>query len=191
MVQQQVVIMPGSQDSGFRVVKQKDADQDQKAVDVAAISYNKQTETKNQLELDQYKVSSTLGFFFKHSYRDVGRKKCHFCLSFCSVLIVVTAALVINTIVEKGPIIFLKLSEGEVGQYDGIVYPQRDMDFDSFQNTKGIFINYTRSMETLNNTGTSYNLSPRKTFCGSKAGSSYPQDRREDSNDPMWWMKEE
>ena len=42
-------------------------------------------------------------FFFKHSYRDVGRRQCHFCLSFCSVLIVVWSALVINTLVEKGP----------------------------------------------------------------------------------------
>lgn len=73
--------------------------------------------------MDSYSVLSTIGFFFKHSYRDIGRKCCHFCLSFCSVLIVVWAALVINTIVEKGPVIFLKLSEAEVGQYDGIVYP--------------------------------------------------------------------
>lgn len=58
-----------------------------------------------------------------HSYRDVKRKKFHFCLSFCSVFVVVWASLVINTIVEKGPIIFLKLAEGDVGQYDGLIYP--------------------------------------------------------------------
>ena len=63
--------------------------------------------------------------FAQHSYRDVSRKKFHFCLSFSSVFLVVWSALVINTIVEKGPIIFLKLAEGEEGQYDGIVYPTK------------------------------------------------------------------
>jgi hypothetical protein len=64
---------------------------------------------------DGFDLMSSCGFFVTHSYRDVGRKKCHFCLSFCSVLIVVWAALIINTVVEKGPIIFLKLAEGEAG----------------------------------------------------------------------------
>ena len=49
-------------------------------------------------------------FFVKHSYQDVGRRKCHFCLAFCSVLIVVLATLVVNTVVNKGPIIFMKLA---------------------------------------------------------------------------------
>lgn len=84
-------------------------------------------------------------FFTKHSYRDVSRKKFHFVLSFCSVFIVVWSALVINTIVEKGPIIFLKLAEGEEGQYDGIIYPTKEFDgLQSFDNTEGIFINYTK-----------------------------------------------
>jgi len=64
----------------------------------------------------------------KHSYRDIGRRKFHFALSFCSVFIVVWAALVINTIVEKGPIIFLKLAEASEGQYDGIVYSTTSFD---------------------------------------------------------------
>lgn len=63
-------------------------------------------------EIQDYSLASSLSFFVKHSYRDVGRRKCHFCLSFCSVFIVVWSALVINTLVEKGPIVFLKLAEG-------------------------------------------------------------------------------
>ena len=50
-------------------------------------------------------------FFVKHSYQDVGRRKCHFCLAFCSVLIVVLSTLVVNTVTNKGPIIFMKLAQ--------------------------------------------------------------------------------
>lgn len=65
--------------------------------------------------VESFSCISSVKFFCKHSYRDVERRKCHFCLSFCSVFIVVWAALIINTIVEKGPVIFLKLAEGEAG----------------------------------------------------------------------------
>lgn len=34
-------------------------------------------------------------------------------------------------------------------------------------------------MEVLENSGKTHNLSPRKTFCGAKAGSTYPTMRRE------------
>ena len=64
-----------------------------------------------------YKLSccGSVKFFCKHSYKDVGRRKCNFCLAFCSVFIVVLATLVINTIVDFGPIIFLKVGENKVG----------------------------------------------------------------------------
>lgn len=85
---------------------------------------------------------STLSFQWKHSYRDVGRKKCHFCLSFCSVFIVVWAALVVNTIIAKGPVIFLKLSESLQGSYDGILVPTIE------ENDSGrVFINYNAAMK--------------------------------------------
>lgn len=67
---------------------------------------------KSDNQMSDYSVLSSSQFFYKHSYRDIGRRKFHFCLSFCSVFIVVWSALVINTLVEKGPIIFLKLAEG-------------------------------------------------------------------------------
>ena len=55
----------------------------------------------------------------KHSYRDVSRHKCHFCLALMSVFVVTLSSLVVNTVVSKGPIIFLTLAQGKVGEYDG------------------------------------------------------------------------
>ena len=52
----------------------------------------------------------TMLFFVKHSFQDIGRRKCHFFLALCSVLIVVLSTLVVNTVVAKGPIIFMKLA---------------------------------------------------------------------------------
>jgi hypothetical protein len=60
-----------------------------------------ETESKGSM-CEQFK------FFVKHSYHDVGRRKFHFCLSFCSVLVVVWSILVVTSVIEKGPIIFLK-----------------------------------------------------------------------------------
>ena len=46
------------------------------------------------------------------------RNFCHFCLAFCSVFIVVLSALVVNTIVDKGPIIFVSLAQADTGEID-------------------------------------------------------------------------
>ena len=65
---------------------------------------------------------SSLRFFYQHSIRDLKRKKCHFCLAFCSVFIVVVFTLVVNTVVARGPVIFLKLAESTEGEIDGVIY---------------------------------------------------------------------
>ena len=57
-------------------------------------------------------------FFAKHSLRDIARHKCHFCLAFCSVFIVVISMLVVNTVVAQGPIIFVSLAETDSGEMD-------------------------------------------------------------------------
>jgi hypothetical protein len=80
--------------------------------DISQISYTKKT---IDAKMFKYSLFSSSRFFCKHSCRDISRRKFHFGLSFCSVLIVVWSALVINTLVEKGPIIFLKLSESITG----------------------------------------------------------------------------
>ena len=91
-------------------------------------------------------------------------------------MIVVLSALVINTVVDKGPIIFLKLAEMNEGQYDGIIYPSKGFSgIDKYNNIFGIFINYTRVQEVVEN---KYNLAPRKQFCGSKVASDFSQTRR-------------
>ena len=66
-------------------------------------------------KLEGQDLRQALMFFARHSYRDIKRKKCHFCLAFCSVFFVVLFTLVINTIVARGPIIFLKLVEDNEG----------------------------------------------------------------------------
>jgi hypothetical protein len=81
---------------------------------------------------------STTGFFVKHSMRDIGRNKCHFCLSFFSVFLVVWSSLVINTMIDKGPIIFMQLAEAENGQYDGILKHSRRNDYEN-----KAFLDYT------------------------------------------------
>jgi hypothetical protein len=83
--------------------------------------------------------------FFSQSYKDIGRRKCNFCLAFCSVFIVVLSTLIISTIVDFGPIIFLKLGETKQGQYDAVFYPTEEnfKDFESFTNENGVFLNYT------------------------------------------------
>ena len=71
----------------------------------------------------------------------------HFCLSFLSIFIVVTGILVINTLIEHGPMIFLKLAEGDIGQYDAVLYPIktakiRTKTLSNFR-SDGNFINFT------------------------------------------------
>jgi len=84
-------------------------------------------------------------------------------------MIVVLSALVINTVVDKGPIIFLKLAEMNEGQYDGIIYPSKSFSgVDKYSNVDGIFINYTRVQEVVES---QYNLAPRKQFCSSTVAS--------------------
>ena len=58
-------------------------------------------------------------FFLKHAWRDVIRRKGHFTLAFCSVFVVVMSTLVVNTVISKGPIIFLKLAQADTGEFDG------------------------------------------------------------------------
>ena len=59
------------------------------------------------------------------------KHKCHFCLAFWSVLIVVLSTLVVNTITSKGPIIFMRLAEETSGEIDVVYVPGKDKDLDS------------------------------------------------------------
>ena len=57
-------------------------------------------------------------FFLRHSWRDVTRHKCHFCLAFCSVFIVVLTTLIVTTVVVQGPLIFVNLVQVDTGEID-------------------------------------------------------------------------
>ena len=50
-------------------------------------------------------------FFCAVNCKDIKRKKCNFCLAFCSVFTVVLSTLIINTIIGFGPILFLGTGE--------------------------------------------------------------------------------
>ena len=59
-------------------------------------------------------------FFVRQSFKDMGRHKCHFCLSLCSVLIVVLSTLVVKTLTSMGPVIFMSLSQHDSGEIDAL-----------------------------------------------------------------------
>lgn len=72
-------------------------------------------------------VTEASRFFIAHSYKDIYRKKLHYLLSFCSVFLVVVSTLVINQIISKGSIIFLKIAESTHGEIDAFVTPSADI----------------------------------------------------------------
>lgn len=58
---------------------------------------------------------SSLKFYLKNSKIEIVRRPCYFCLSLFSVLIVVLATTVSQTIIDGTPIIFLKDAEATAG----------------------------------------------------------------------------
>ena len=104
----------------------------------------------------------TFRFFLKHSYRDIKRRKCHFCLALCSVLIVVLSSLVVNTITSKGPIIFLKLAQKDSGEIDAVYSPNNAWYGDEYS---WQWLNYTQAVSALDANDVSHNLSPRFLLC--------------------------
>lgn len=71
--------------------------------------------------------------------------------------------LIVVSITQKGPIIFLRLSEKSKGAYDGIISSssQDGEDFDDYYDN-GWYLNYTQVQTVTND---EYNLSPRLQFC--------------------------
>ena len=97
---------------------------------------------------------SSICWFLSQSCKDVKRHKCQTCLGFFSVFFVVLTTLIINTVIDKGPIIFLRLAEGNVGEIDAFIESSLNSDISG-------------SVELVNLTqinslyGEEYNLSPR------------------------------
>jgi hypothetical protein len=138
-------------------------------------------------KLESQKFSTSTKFFLKHSLRDIKRRKCHYCLAFCSVFIVVLFTVVINTIVARGPIIFLKMAEGTEGQIDGYVVSTYEKSTDITSNSftqDGNFLNYSRVFELYQD---KYFLSPRKQFCNARFSSESFNLRINTDEDAQTW----
>lgn len=117
-------------------------------------------------EINQMGHGQTCRFFCKHSCRDLGRNKCHFCLAFMSVFIVVLSTLVIHSVVSKGPIIFMTLGQQQVGAFDGLYLPASDPEpftkLNTYSQTRN-FINFNKVQEVIS--PETYNLAPRFHIC--------------------------
>ena len=72
-------------------------------------------------------MTQVAGYFIKHAYKDIFRRKFHYVLAFCSVFLVVVSTLVINQIISKGSIIFLKIGESSHGEIDAFISPVADV----------------------------------------------------------------
>ena len=87
--------------------------------------YQEQNLDEPQLkpELQTQRACVKSKFFLKHSWQDIGRNKCSYCLAFCAVFIVVFSTLIVDTIVNQGPIVFMNVAETVAGQYDAYFIP--------------------------------------------------------------------
>ena len=74
--------------------------------------------------------------------------------------ITVLATLVVNTVISKGPIIFLSLNQEKTGEFDSLVIPSDDFRNDlNYQCDWEKYFNYTRVIELY---GTEkFNVAPR------------------------------
>jgi len=67
-------------------------------------------------------------------------------LAFCSVFLVVVSTLVINQIISKGSIIFLKIGESSHGEIDAYITPVADVvreTLDKIEYDQPALLNYT------------------------------------------------
>ena len=115
-------------------------------------------------------------YFLKHAYKDIFRRKFHFTLAFCSVFLVVVSTLVINQIISKGSIIFLKIGESSHGEIDAFITPAADLvkeTIDKVEYDVPTLLNYTAVNDYYSAVGdpditSKLLLSPRKIFSGVK-----------------------
>jgi hypothetical protein len=78
-------------------------------------------------DLETQNLNQVANYFFIQAYNDIFRRKFHFVLAFCSVFLVVVSTLVVNQIISKGSIIFLKLGESTHGEIDAFITPSADL----------------------------------------------------------------
>ena len=96
--------------------------------------------------LNKQDISHVAAFFLTFASQEVKRRKFHFLLAFCSVFLVVVSTLVINQIISKGSIIFLKIAEATHGEIDAFVTPSADIvgrTSDGLEYDMAALMNYT------------------------------------------------
>ena len=108
---------------------------------------SKQAPDERDIE-DEWSLScwQKLRFFLKQTCKDISRHKCQFCLSFCSVFIVVLSVLIVVSITQKGPIVFFRLAEKGNGQWDGVIAPTDNavVDYSDWLEN-GEYLNFTQT----------------------------------------------
>lgn len=115
--------------------------------------------------------------------RDISRNRVHFCIAFWSVFLVAISILVVKTLISHGPLIFLKLAQSKLGDYDFVVLPlgtkYDDTDKMNSYVSKGQTINYQNLMKKFESSAEQHTLvAPRKQFCNTVIGSRHPEIRR-------------
>jgi len=73
---------------------------------------------KQILDVTHMSICSSLVFMISQSWYELRRRPCGYCVSFFSVLIVVAASAVSQSIIDRAPLIFLKSAEGPAAQSD-------------------------------------------------------------------------
>lgn len=125
--------------------------------------------------IEPQNLAEAAKFFISHSYKDAWRRKLHFMIAFCSVFLVVCSTLIINQIISKGNIIFLKISESTHGEIDAVVTPSADIvgkTMDGISYEMPALLNLTAVQDYYNKTDPSAMdnllLTPRKIFSSTK-----------------------
>jgi hypothetical protein len=129
--------------------------------------------------VETQKLDQLMGFFLQQAKSEATRRKFHYFLAFCSVFLVIVSTLVINQIITKSSIIFLKMSEATHGEIDAWITPSADIighTSDGLEYEMGALLNYTAIEAKYNIPGDKESqeilehllLTPRKVFSGVK-----------------------
>lgn len=118
------------------------------------------------------------------SARDTRRHRAQYWISFAAVFIVALCTLVVKTLLSNGPLIFLKMAESTIGQYDFLVFPgitkyDDTKNINKFQN-KGSFIDFLKVMQIQKELppADKMKIAPRKQLCKAQYASNDPISKR-------------
>ncbi|TNV85125.1 hypothetical protein FGO68_gene1005 [Halteria grandinella] len=127
---------------------------------------------EEQKKLRSMKCWPATLFFTTYQWRDLKRRKCHFSLAFCSVFFIVVSTLVVTTVIDKGPYIFLELAQDSFGEIDAIITP-------GVSESKQSFLSYTAVENRIKDLPEmQYRVSPRKVL---QAVSAYGNNTNQES----------